>query len=272
MHQQVQAPQVVGRRSATKRTGFTLVELLVVIVIIAVLGSIVTAAAFRAIDAAKRARIKLEIDGMATAMIAYKDKYGSYPPNFNDPTAVQIHFARAFPRLQETPPTGLSAAEALVFCLNGFSQDPTRPFTGAGNRTPIYDFEPTRLRVTRTLGGQNIYAYIPQEGQDTPFVYFDVSRLTSTSTTLVPSYAGAGSTTMPGTGTARPYRAEPSTTTTQPNPYANPKSFQIISAGLDGHFGSGATAGVFPTGTDYSPEDMDNLTNFATGTLEDSIP
>jgi prepilin-type N-terminal cleavage/methylation domain-containing protein len=65
---------------SARRTGFTLVELLVVIVILAMLASLVTVAASRAITAARNAAIKAEIDMLHMAIMTYKNEYGSFPP------------------------------------------------------------------------------------------------------------------------------------------------------------------------------------------------
>jgi hypothetical protein len=56
----------------------------------------------------------------------------------------------------------------------------------------------------------------------------------------------------------------------------NPEKFQIICAGLDGIYSlsppTGIWAKVFPLGQGYEQGDYDNLTNFTTGKLEDSLP
>ncbi len=63
--------------------------------------------------------------------------------------------------------------------------------------------------------------------------------------------------------------------------YVNPSSVQIFSAGLDTRYGhilaftfKGTTWSVlaFPTGDNYQPYTYDDITNFSSGTLEDSIP
>src|SRR4029079_11024809 len=61
--------------------GFTLVELLVVITIISVLAALITVAAIGALKKAQEARIKAEINQIATAVDDYKNKTTAYPPN-----------------------------------------------------------------------------------------------------------------------------------------------------------------------------------------------
>src|SRR4051812_46442159 len=63
------------------RTAFTLVELLVVITIISVLAALITVAAIGALKKAQEARIKAEINQIATAVDEYKNKTTAYPPN-----------------------------------------------------------------------------------------------------------------------------------------------------------------------------------------------
>ena len=64
------------------RRGFTLVEMLAVVLIIGILAGLITAAAFKAMDRAKLTVIKLDCNQLDMAMNAYKDKYGDYPPDF----------------------------------------------------------------------------------------------------------------------------------------------------------------------------------------------
>ena len=63
--------------------GFTLVELLVVITIIAILASLLVVAATAAMNRARFARIKLEVDSIHQGMETYKNDVsgGDYPPN-----------------------------------------------------------------------------------------------------------------------------------------------------------------------------------------------
>jgi prepilin-type N-terminal cleavage/methylation domain-containing protein len=61
------------------RSGFTLVELLVVIAIIAILASVITVAAGSAINAAKRAKAANTATQIETAIASYNTEYGVYP-------------------------------------------------------------------------------------------------------------------------------------------------------------------------------------------------
>ena len=76
-----------GLSAGRARGGFTLVELLVVIIIIAILAAIAVPAVMRATATAQNARIKTEIDMLHMAIQQYKNEYGSYPPAVDVDTA-----------------------------------------------------------------------------------------------------------------------------------------------------------------------------------------
>lgn len=67
-----------ARRGFTSQ-GFTLIEVLVVIVVIAVLASLVAPSLFRNVDDARVATAKAQIESFATALDAYRLDTGRYP-------------------------------------------------------------------------------------------------------------------------------------------------------------------------------------------------
>jgi prepilin-type N-terminal cleavage/methylation domain-containing protein len=184
------------------RSGFTLVEMLVVVVIIGILAGLITSAVNAARLSAKRAVVVVEINGLQTALAAYKEKFGDYPPDFTDTTLagpVQRHLAKAFPRYtgnwQNDLTTWFQAvlkaqgdsnaqndattirplldpSWALAFWLgglpdgslipNGFSPNPTDPFDTQAAQNYING-------VTTTL--------IPTSGRIGPFFEFELKRL-----------------------------------------------------------------------------------------------
>src|SRR5271166_6497295 len=66
---------------AKARGGFTMVELLMVIIIIAVLVALLLPAIQSAIRTAKNAAVSSEINQLAQALADFKSKYGDYPPS-----------------------------------------------------------------------------------------------------------------------------------------------------------------------------------------------
>ena len=64
---------------STARSGFTLVELLVVIVVIAVLATLVAPNVFRHVGSAKDATARSQIEMLGAALDAYRLDYGHYP-------------------------------------------------------------------------------------------------------------------------------------------------------------------------------------------------
>jgi prepilin-type N-terminal cleavage/methylation domain-containing protein len=129
--------------------GFTMVEMLVVIAIIAILAALLLPAVMMAIRTARNTAIALEIKQIDTAIEAYRLEKGDYPPNFRDPNVVRRHIVKCYPRIDQTyfqyfmntvfPPTGPNAyvaggpplideSESLVFWLSMTDTDAQFPF------------------------------------------------------------------------------------------------------------------------------------------------
>jgi prepilin-type N-terminal cleavage/methylation domain-containing protein len=281
------------RAKHSKKRGFTLVELLVVIVIIGILASLITVAVTGALGAAKRTRIVAEINQLASQIQLYKSTYGSYPPSTSAQLKLHVRdkFTRALPGDINTIPDNLTPAEILWFSLRGYTSDPQRPvdFFNATAKREGYAFDQGRLVQTRLwqhnnstmtplqptaqrVSPQPVYAYVPQEGKGAPYVYFDCSRqFDATVFAQGPNSSNDA---------ARPYL----TVTNDPDPNkrikrANEGKFQIISAGLDGLYGDQIakpadlnTHKIFPDGLNYTEGDKDNLVNFTERSLEDAKP
>jgi prepilin-type N-terminal cleavage/methylation domain-containing protein len=163
---------------AIGRRAFTLVELLVVITIIGILASLITVAAAGALKRAHQAQIKTELNQLDMAVQTLRDNAGSYPPNSQTDVGVDADesidaahklavytdlkrfFNQAFPRHREPPALiaalagvdtngaplgtsiqlqgGMTAGEAIVFWLGGFSSDPKYPISGEGGPSYVY--------------------------------------------------------------------------------------------------------------------------------------
>ncbi len=233
------------RHSRLAPCAFTLIELLVVITIIGILASLITVAAVGALKKARETRTKAEINQMANAMDEYKNKTTAYPPNcqtdgssgpLDEATVLsdlKRHMQQAFPRSQESDDLllrltglttqtsgqlsgGMTAGEALVFWLGGFSSDPKYPISGEGGpsyaittisdpmngtldpietRKWVYPFDVSRLAPRGTDGyfdgsTNRFVEYTDPKGNkrrinfwqytpaksDQPYLYFDTSR------------------------------------------------------------------------------------------------
>ena len=92
----------INTRRKTRR-GFTLVELLVVIVIIGILAALIVVAVNGARASARRAVIKQQISQVEGALARYLQKYGEYPPDFSDEAAVMRHVRKRWPNWRGGP-------------------------------------------------------------------------------------------------------------------------------------------------------------------------
>ena len=121
------------------RRGFTLVELLVVIVIIGILASLIIGGGTAAWNSARRATIKNEIAQVDGALQRYKQKYGEYPPDFSDEAAVMRHVRKRWPKFdwQGQPPNFLTFCAMIKAQTEGI--DPTDPILEAYNFDPVTD-------------------------------------------------------------------------------------------------------------------------------------
>jgi prepilin-type N-terminal cleavage/methylation domain-containing protein len=232
-----------------RRSGFTLVELLAVIMIIALLAGLVTPAVMRARNTARNAAIKAEIDMLHMAIMNYKNEYGSFPPAVSAAglsSAAGKHVQRLFPR--STPNPGARAADnAIVRWLTGYTTVPTDPYgsTSGAARQKLFDFDVTRV----TTGDQ----YYPAGKKGSPYIYID-----SASYELVPydmtNLATAGAQRVPvvplPTATAQDFgTAIPVPTSPTPQPFFNADTFQILCAGQDEEFGTDDDLSNFWKGT-----------------------
>ena len=255
-----------------RRGGFTLVEMLVVVGIVGLLAAIITPAVMQALSSSRNAAIKAEIDMLHTALMNYRNEYGSFPPcsvaSITGSDAASKHLQRIFPRVSSgttqlqctqylntgasfPQSTGVTPETALVEWLYGYTNDPQSPVlsttgaitlggtvtvTGAIQlRKRMYDFDIARVT---SAGLYNIPGKT-----NVPLVYIDSSQYLSSGT--IPSFVLTG-------GTYSALRVPTSAAggfTNTSQPAFNPDTFQILCAGRDGVFGNDDDLSNFWPGT-----------------------
>ncbi len=210
-----------------ERRGFTLVEILTVIVIIGILAGIAIPAITKVLARGRTAGIRAEVEGLAQAVEAYKLKYGDYPPDFSSWPIVQAHYRKIFPdialseltllfRMCDDLPDGpavvttsgnfvpyqMDRAESLIWALGGFSSDPQLPFTGAGGPLALL---PTVAPAATNATDPSVWQY--NTARDNALLDVETNDLTlsSPSTSAVVSFANRVQSTDEGAITAPPW-------------------------------------------------------------------
>jgi general secretion pathway protein G len=157
--------------------------------------------------------------------------------------------------------------------VSGFSANPANPFArGGSNRIgPFYEFNISRLIDTISNGalnltGNGMYEMLDSlPGQTRPYAYASAYDGAGYRTS---NFGGTAVDNLAGTGMVDVYRQ---TGSGSPPPAWNSKTFQLISPGFDGEYGTGGlfnpdTAAADFTAVPRQPE-RDNITNFHSGPL-----
>jgi prepilin-type N-terminal cleavage/methylation domain-containing protein len=258
-----------------KRAAFTLVELMVVVLIIAILVSLVSSAVVMAMGKIPETQTRTEITEMESALRAFMSDFNltdpppsslTLLPNPSNYAAGDPNFAfltKVFGRSLGTQgPINwggtngggiLNAEQCLVFYLGGinnqgFSYNNANPQPIPGQRTkgPYFTFQTSRLVVDPTnIIAPGFPVYIdPWQTKSgpyyatlggSPYAYFSSYGINNNYATTADSYG------------ALPYFI---IGTSNPVQFTNPNTYQIISAGKNGVFGSSGwtPAGGVPIG------------------------
>ena len=255
---------VPRQRLAThRRSGFTLVELLVVLLIVGMLAAILTPVVMQSLAKARNAAIKAEIDMLHMAIMNYKNEYGSFPPTSLDPTAPPNHLKRLFPRANPTTafaslPT-ISSNNAVAYWLSGFTDLPTDPLgvVAGTKRIKLYDFDQARLN-------QATLEYHPSQKPGSPYLFIPASQYSlapylKSGMSLFGAHAqpptpiGASPRYLPPSGNLNELVTALVPSVLSSSAYSqeffNPDTFQIISAGRDEIFGTDDDLSNFWPGT-----------------------
>jgi prepilin-type N-terminal cleavage/methylation domain-containing protein len=239
------------------RRGFTLVELLAVILIIGLIAALLTPVVMQSLAKARNAAIKSEIDMLHMAIMNYKNEYGSFPPatdgSYAAGTPAVKHLARLFPRVANVPAQFAGAAaltpfNALFAWLSGYTSDPTSPLLPATSKKRLFDFDQSRVTSMQ---------YHPSGKPSSPYVYIPASEYNTypyTEALIASNDYGAHFVPPPKTPTALPSDSRAWFTNLayaapQNQDYANPDTFQILCAGRDETFGTDDDLSNFWPGT-----------------------
>lgn len=238
-----------------RRHGFTLVEILIVVVIIGMLLALLIPAVSQARMTARVAHCKNEVMQLDSAITSFSTRFGVEPPSriticespadWATNATSKAFIRRCWPQFDfnkardldndgsTTKAFTLDAAECLVFFLGGakdtatgalvgFSANPSDPFTAAGSARvgPFFEFDPKRLTDKDTDKLQEYHDIFGNLDLD-PIVYYS-------------SYEGKGYlATDKSWGMAGAYQ-QGSTAT---SPFYKAQSHQIIAPGFDGILG-----------------------------------
>ncbi|MDO5580801.1 MAG: type II secretion system protein [Planctomycetia bacterium] len=277
------------------KTGFTLIELITVILIIGLLSVLSVGAYIGAKRMFAGLTVKQELDNIARALEQYKTTYGEYPPDaWASDQEVQRHILRRWPDVLKsgavpayltyyTANIASKPESVLLFWLcgpyrpsedarNGFSLNKSDPFDLAAANNASGNYEPPMLPLTYDLkADERHHGNCNQEAliyKDVPIVYFKATANKLGLGAYADLKADAAGVKIKsrnaGTyGIAVPYAMYKNGTVFS---WYNTDGYQLITAGEDNNFGKTDLPRNLSDPSTYSLEDSDNVTNFCEGT------
>ncbi|GAB5402502.1 MAG: prepilin-type N-terminal cleavage/methylation domain-containing protein [Aureliella sp.] len=192
------------KTQAHHRGAFTLVELLTVIAIIGVLVGLIVPAVGFALRKVKENAIAMEVMTLSNAFSGYEQEFNDLPPDGTSSTIVSRHLLKLFPQMasselrllttdtfpgtstllvnnasvapgMESPAGVMDPAEAVVFFLGGFSDDPQYPLSGVGG--PFFILGQNGQVTSATPAAQRVSVQYNTE-RTNPLYEFDSGQLT----------------------------------------------------------------------------------------------
>lgn len=288
-------------QNRTARTGFTLIELMVVVVLIGILMGLLLSAVFSGTSAARNAQVVTEISNIETSLGVFQTSMGLIPPSTvilsetgqNWPSSSIGTIRRMFPQFNfnlqrdingdgdRTDLLVLTSSECLVFFLGGvpmngkpvgFSKNPANPLSRpqsseASREGPFFVFDPGRLT---DIDNDGMFEFRdPLPSQSLPYIYISANQGRGYNQNIEP---GINSTIPlelldPANPQGAPYMQ--TVYMQSANSAWNSKTFQIISPGGDATFGPGGLFAPDNAGQFSGPRlaEKDNITNFHQGML-----
>ena len=291
MNRRRRLPAGAGQ-SRGRNAGFTLVELLAVITVMAILAGILVPVIFSALNTANEFTITSEVQQLDAAVEKFKTQYGFYPPTFNAAGAeiqtvadMRRYLNRISPNHNEGDGSAasrlgiwwtnvgqyLDERSSLVFWLSGLAKNKQYPLSGYAANTASA-LKP--YKIDELFDGTALPVTVERD----EFFEFDPGRLQELSGTSAAGYqqpAGAQDGDLfyryrdsKSYGVASAEQAYFTGYDAGGNPnFVNPESFQIASPGMDGLPG-GPLDLTDETPTAALPQRDDNIANFADGRIE----
>lgn len=284
--------------------GFTLVEILVAITVIAILAGMLIVGVFPALNRAKETAIQVELSTLERAVEDFKLKFGVYPPSFAriknaDQMLVELnrinrnHREGDFYQGQQRyvdiwwdqvgrfirPEEG----EDLVFWLSGLCKNRQFPLTNGQTGVVPSAFENDAEGIEREVfanfkkkqlfreGNPKVAGYSQTPNVAAPYLYLDAgSYLPALANSQSPRFAPYWRWIAPPGGDAMS-PVEPNLNQINAGAviFENPKTFQLVAPGINNLTG-GTGGDDFRMGGNvlrYSLQDADNFANFADGRL-----